>query len=184
VEKVWITVWPVLAVVLCLSAHANAQEAGLHGSVADSGKPVQALVSLEQLRDASCTDLYAEKGEATSDREKKSNREKKARDCRGTVQNSEITGKYEFSGLQSGWYILRFQWVMSQPPDSKKPIGCAVQGWSISYVPWKESGKYKGFAQSPPFEVQAGESKSMDFNYEGEFKIQKDCPQPLKWRKR
>jgi hypothetical protein len=173
-----------LAVVLCLSAHASAQQAGLYGSIADSDKPVQALVSLEQLRDESCRELYSGKSETTSDKAKKSDKEKKATECRGTVQNSEITGKYEFSGLQAGWYVLRFQWVMSQPPDSKKAIGCFIDGWSISYVPWKASGIYKGFAQSPPFEIQDGESKSMDFNYDAKFKIQKDCARPLKWQKR
>ena len=182
-KTAWMIVWPALAVAPCLSAQANRPEAGLHGTVADAGKPVQALVFLEQLRDASCIDLYTEKSGTTSGKERKSDGEKRVKDCRGAVQNSEIAGKYEFSGLPPGWYIVRFQWVMSQPLDSKNPIGCAVQGWSISYVPWA-SGKYRGFAQSPPFEVQAGESKSMDFNYDGEFKIQKDCPHPLKWRKK
>ncbi len=156
----------------------------MYGSIADSGKPVQALVSLEQLRDESCRELYSGKSEPTSDKAKKGDGEKRVGDCRGTVRNSEITGKYEFSGLQPGWYVLRLQWVMSEPPDTKKPIGCVVEGWSISYVPWKESGKYKGFAQSSPLELQTGESKSMDFNYDGKFKIQKDCAHPLKWQKK
>ena len=185
-KKWWVTGWLVLVLVLHLSAHVSVQETGLAGSISDAGKPVQGLVSLEQLRDASCADLYTHKepGDSKSSKDKKGDLEKHVKDCRGPVRNSEVTGKYEFRDLVPGWYVLRLRWVMNQPPDSKKPIGCVIQGWSISYFPGKESGKYKGFAQSPPFELQPDQLKSMEFNYDGEFKIQPDCPHPLTWLKR
>lgn len=158
----------------CCYLHAQAT---VRGNVEDLSKPVEALVNLEQLTDASCVGLYTGKF-------KPAEAGKKAKSCQGSIQQVNTTGSYEFQTLRPGWYILRFQWVMSQPPDSRKPVGCSVRGWSVSYVPWKESGKYKGFAQSPPFELHEGEQMSVDFNYDGEFKIQKDCPKPLKWKKR
>ena len=111
---------------------------------------------------------------------------KHAQKCRGRVQQVKTSwhGSYGFEALKPGWYFIGIRWPMAQPPDANDAIGCWIQGWSVSYVPWKGSGKYKGFAQSPPFELHNGEEKKVDFNYDGEFKIQKGCPKPLEWQKK
>ena len=168
----------VVAVLLCADSRLIALSTGVHGNIQDAGKAVEALVSLAQLPDESCANLFS------GDKKSSTDPLKEAESCRGPEQNVEAKGRYEFAGLQSGWYILRFRWVMKQPPDGKKPVGCNVQGWSISYVPLKEAGKYRGFAQSPPFRLADGELKNLDFNYDGDFKIQKGCANPITWQKR
>jgi hypothetical protein len=167
-----------LAMMFSLCGYLNAKSAGVRGNIQDLSQPTEALVFLQQLPDASCVDLFTGKVEDQSEVAEK------AKACQGPVTRVETKESYDFSGLKPGWYLLRFQWVMSQPPDSKRPVGCSIQGWTISYVPSKESGKYKGFAQSPPFELHEGEIKTLDFNYDGEFKIQKDCGSPVKWQKK
>ena len=177
-KNIWVPVVPVLTIVLATCGAAYEQNTGLRGAIADHGKSVNGLVFLQRLQDKSCADLYLVNGTLSSDQMKKE------RSCNGPVSRGEVAGTYDFSGIEPGWYILRFQWEMKNPPDSKKAIGCWIQGWAVSYVPWKESGKYKGFAQSPPFELGDKELKTVDFNYEGEFEVQKNCPAPLKWHKR
>ena len=177
-KKPWVISWHILAVLLGTCGDMNAQNAGVHGAIADQGKSVNGLVFLQRLQDKSCADLYLVSGTLSSDQMKKE------RSCSGPVSRVEVAGTYDFSGIEPGWYILRFQWEMKNPTDSKKAIGCRIQGWAVSYVPWKESGKYKGFAQSPPFELGDKELKTLDFNYDGEFKVQENCPNPLKWHKR
>jgi hypothetical protein len=168
----------VVVVLLCAGGRLIALSTGVHGNIQDAGIPAEALVSLAQLPDESCANLFS------GDKKSSTDPLKEAESCRGPEQNVKAKGRYEFAGLQPGWYILRFRWVMKQPPDSKKPVGCNVQGWSISYVPLKEAGKYRGFAQSPPFRLADGELKNLDFNYDGDFKIQKGCANPITWQKR
>jgi len=167
-----------MVVLLCAGNRLIAQSTGMHGNIEDEGTPAEALVSLTQLPDESCANLFSGDNKSITDPLKK------AESCPGPEQNLEAKGKYEFTGLEAGWYILRFRWVMKQPPDSKKPVGCKVQGWSISYVPLKVAGKYRGFAQSPPFHLVDGEPRKLDFNYDGDFKIQKDCSNHITWQKR
>jgi hypothetical protein len=170
-----------LAALLSASVCLKAQSATVQGSLADQGKPVKkGVINLQRLAGEDCAKLLVADGREMTDAENK-----KASKCGGKNwwDSTDSRGNYKFKGLEPGWYIVRIQWPMAQPPDTKEPVGCSIRGWSVSYVPWKEMGKNRGAAQGPPFELQAGDEKTLEFDYNAEFKIQKDCSKPLQWRK-
>jgi hypothetical protein len=158
----------------------------LEESKSVAGSPVY----LDHLKDAECAKLFSDdSGSGSNDGQSVEEMRalaQRAASCVTKTQSAHTDkqGIHAYEGLEDGWYRIRLQWPMSQPPASKDPIGCQIEGWSVSYVPWKESGKNRGFAQAPAFELKSGETRKVNFDYSGRFKITADCPNPVKWTHR
>jgi hypothetical protein len=149
--------------------------------ISDEGKPADGgKVSLDRLKSEDCAQLFLREGTRSKDEIEQ------ARTCVSDTHSAGIhkDGSVSLKGLEAGWYMVRLTWPMTNPPDTKEPLGCENEGWIVSYVPWKESGKNKGFAQGPPFEVKSGETKKIEFDYKGPFKVTAGCPKPIKWMRK
>jgi hypothetical protein len=153
-----------LIVVMGASLSVHGQSATVQGTLADHGKPVRGgFVRLQQFKDENCVKAFT-------------------RQCFREVK-TDSNGAYSFDDVKPGWYLVQFMWPMSQPLDTKQPFGCDIQGWTVSYVPFKEMGKNKGTAQAPALELHDGDKKTIAFDYNDAFKVEKNCEHPVEWKK-
>jgi hypothetical protein len=159
-------------------------EASLQVSVSDEGSPApRSIVALDRLKNEDCARVFST--EPTSGTDPKKDLER-AQNCvaKAASAYTDAKGFHSFEKLADGWYYVRLAWPMSHPPITSEPVGCKIDGWWISYVPSSEVGKLHGLAQGPVFELKNGETKRIDFDYNGHFKIEKDCPSPIKFMHR
>lgn len=135
-------------------------------SLAEQGKPVSgALVVLQRIKNQKCAKFFS--SQDVSERARK-----KAESCLADLPdgNTDASGKYAYSQLEPGWYDVRLLWSMVNAPSPRKAITCKGEDWGLFYEPGRDrTGKYDAMAQGMPFEVKAGESRQISFDYRNQF---------------
>ncbi|HWZ43982.1 MAG TPA: hypothetical protein VNW97_10915 [Candidatus Saccharimonadales bacterium] len=156
-----------------VSAYMQAQEGpSLHGALAEQGKPVSgAMVILEHMKDERCARIFSNKNPSRDDQEE-------FWSCEEEIPRTQTdkNGHYSYPHLVPGWYNIRFWWLMSAPLQSNYSVACQGTEWTVMFVPGKElTGKYDGSAQDMPFELKAGDSRQIDFDYGGQLTGGTNC---------
>jgi len=121
------------------------------GTLFDKGLVTGADIDLQLLQDEPCAKLFV------SQRRDKQAQQKLAgcsRDLASTHPDPE--GRYRFSDLAPGWYVIHFVWSMAEKPAH--PTVFKRGEWGVMYPGYKDNtGKYDSFAQGKPFYI-SGES--------------------------
>jgi hypothetical protein len=121
------------------------------GTLFDKRPLTDAEIDLQFLQDEHCAKLFvSQKGDAQARRKL----EGCSRDLATTHPDSE--GRYRFSNLAPGWYVIHFVWSMAEKPTH--PLAFKRGEWGVIYPGYKDkTGKYDAFAQGKPFYI-SGES--------------------------
>ncbi len=131
---------------------------GPHGPIAG------AQVMLKAFQDEECVKL----AESTSELSEEEN--KQLDDCTHEAGSttSDAEGRWEFLNVDPGWYTLRIDWELSEPPDIQ--FGFLLEfrdGFFVTAVETNETPKrYFGRAvQQEIFYFSAQDSMVVDFDY-------------------
>ena len=126
-----------------------------------SGAPiVGAEVTLQVFSDEDCAKLF----DAGSDSPEIA---AKLRKCSRDLftEPSNDKGEFAFTGVQAGWYAVRFLWNI-EPKPSTGPSADHVSGFSVVYAAQKDvSGRYDTLSQGPVFHFDAAQDYRADFKY-------------------
>ncbi|HXZ19211.1 MAG TPA: hypothetical protein VEG63_04635, partial [Candidatus Acidoferrales bacterium] len=81
-----------------------------------------------------------------------------------TVLSNE-KGEFVFSGVQPGWYAVRFLWNI-EPKPSSGPSADHISGFLVIYAAQPDvSGRYDTLSQGPAFHFDAVRDYSIEFKY-------------------
>lgn len=119
-----------------------------------------AQVTLQVFNDEPCAKLFDARSDSPEDAEKLT---KCSRDL-FTVQSDE-EGEFVFSGVQPGWYAVRFLWNID-PKPSAGPSADFISGFLVVYAAQPDvSGRYDTLSQGPAFYFDAVQDHSIEFKY-------------------
>jgi len=119
-----------------------------------------AQVTLQVFDDEACAKLFDAQSDSPQDSEKLSTC---SRDL-FTVQ-SDAKGEFVFSGVQPGWYAVRFLWNIDPKPSSG-PSADHISGFLVIYAAQPDvSGRYDTLSQGPAFHFDAARDYSIEFKY-------------------
>jgi len=119
-----------------------------------------AQVTLQVFNDEACAKLFDAKGESQEDSERLS---KCSRDLFTVLSNEK--GEFVFSGVQPGWYAVRFLWNI-EPKPSSGPSADHISGFLVIYAAQPDvSGRYDTLSQGPAFHFDAVRDYSIEFKY-------------------
>jgi len=129
----------------------------LHGG----GLPIAgAQVVLQVFADKACARLFDTTNPSSEDSAKVA---KCSRDLFSVESNEK--GEFIFSGVQPGWYAVRFLFNI-EPKPSKGPSADHLDGFLVIYAAQKDvSGRFDTLAQGPAFEFTATQDYRVDFRY-------------------
>lgn len=131
----------------------SGQLSDLNGSITD------ARIILQSFQDEKCAKLFLSKYSEENGRKLQAC----SRELPPVTPDKE--GRYQFTNIPAGWYVLLVLWNMNQKPDAA--VAMFQKGeFVINYSEGKDtSGKYDAMAQSKPFYFSGAESLVKDFDY-------------------
>jgi hypothetical protein len=152
-------------IILCLLAlTANAVTAqnsssAIRGALIENRTAIsEASVFLQSLDDEACAKVFAA---SAQDRESA----KRLKSCVHDVSTAspDTTGRFEFTNVRAGWYVVHFLWNIGTKPSSSMHMFNQGQ-WAVMYGGQKDStGRYDTMAQDAPFYFSATEDAIRNF---------------------
>ena len=170
------TFWTVVTIAALLTlvpvCGAAQSDASVEGTLTDQGKPfAKGLVVLQRMKDEHCAKLFSSSHPSAQEVRQL---ESCARDLPWI--NTDEKGNYSYRQLAPGWYSIRFLWLLGKLPARETATTCSSVEWAIFFQPGKDtSGKYNAMAQGNPFEIKAGESKQINFEYRDQINGGPNC---------
>jgi len=125
------------------------------------GQPIaDAQIILRGFEDEACKDLYASREASAAGQEKLAACSKDLLTVQATPK-----GEFFFSGVQPGWYAVRFLWNI-EPKPGKSPSADRVGEFLVIYAGKKDSsGRYDTLSHGSPFFFDAEKDYRIEFKY-------------------